>query len=240
MTTAQSSGDDETLGSFLARLSGEPGAPGAGAAGALALALAAGCARKAAVLSAKRAPEDTVLTEAASELEICIRRALELGVEDGRCLEAHLAEHSELTTAAIEECGQALLALATRIDTVVTRLQGRVGAMLAADLVAATALVAAGRVVQNRNLDETQGVAPKELGGDAFRQRLDDSGWTAPALARELDVDPETVDAWCMGREKAPRVVALAIAELVERHRPRAVAAEAAAAVPVVGTLDRS
>ena len=225
----------ESIQSFLRHLSGDSGAPGAGAAGAVALALGAGCARKAAVLSAKRAPDDPVLRQAAEELERCMERALELGAEDGRCLDAHLAERSSETTEAIELCGQALLALATRIDGQVTALQGRVSAALAADLVAATALVAAARVVQNRNLDETQPPLPTELGAEAFQQQLRDSGWTAPALARELDVDVAMLDAWCEGREKPPRAVAFAIAELVARNRPRAVAAEVAAAAPVIG-----
>lgn len=234
------SGSDDSMNRFLQKLAGESGAPGAGAAGAVALALGAACACKAAVLTAKRAPDDEVLRGAADELQATIQRALELGAEDGRCLEAHLAERSDATTAAMERCGQALLALAARIDAVVTQLQGHVGGSLAADLVAATALVAAGRVVQNRNLDETQAPAPKELGGDAFRQQLRDSGWTAPALARELDVDSAMIDAWCDGREQPPRVVAFAIAELVARHRPRAIAAEAAAATPVIEQLHRS
>jgi DNA-binding transcriptional regulator YiaG len=219
------SGDLPAIARFLAALHSNAPSPGAGAAGAVALALGAACAGKAASISLRHSPDDTVLADADAALRAAAARALWLAEEDCRCFTQHLAQKDDGSAAALERCGQQLLELAQQVDSLCTQLQGRISTNMHGDIVAAGALVAASRSIQHRNLDEGQPATPAEGGEGGFERAMQSSEWTSAALARELDVDVTLVQAWRDGRETPPRVVALALAELVSRHRPRAEAA---------------
>lgn len=203
-----------TLTQFTSALASTRPSPGAGAAGAVALALAASCAAKAASLSARHHPEDPALEEAHRALLLLVGGALDEAAEDARAFEA-LIKGDETATERLEAGGHRMLRLAEKIDAICIALQGRVIATMTGDLVAAAALLHAGRRVQKRNLAEVVAPTPEEGAEVAdFGRLIVATGLTAVEVASELDLDTRMVEIWIAGREQPPRAVELALRHL--------------------------
>jgi formiminotetrahydrofolate cyclodeaminase len=147
---------DQGVIGFCNALASDVRAPGAGAAGAVALALAAACAGKAVTISARHAPEDITLARIGGELAALRAQSLALATEDGALFEAHLDEDSPESAARLAECGERALQVAAGIEACCTAVAGRVMDSLGGDLLAAAALLQAGRRIQRRNLAETE------------------------------------------------------------------------------------
>jgi hypothetical protein len=203
-----------TLTHFTSALASTRPSPGAGAAGAVALALAASCAAKAASLSARHHPEDPALDEAHRALLALVTQALDEAAEDASAFEA-MIKGADDATERLEAGGHRVLRLAEKIDAICIALQGRVIATMTGDLVAAAALLHAGRRVQQRNLAEVAAPTPEEGAEVAdFGRLIVATGLTAVEVASELDLDTRMVEVWIAGREQPPRAVELALRHL--------------------------
>jgi DNA-binding transcriptional regulator YiaG len=60
---------------------------------------------------------------------------------------------------------------------------------------------------------------PAEQPEDQIRWLLRRLGLTAAEAARDLDVDPDQVYAWCSGESRAPKMAILALRHLADRLR---------------------
>jgi formiminotetrahydrofolate cyclodeaminase len=206
---------DESIADFVSSLSSDAVSPGAGAAGAVVLAIACGCAAKAATLSQRHVEQPETLADAARRLGALRDEALTAADEDAAAFAAQLRSEDAEAGNRLLACGANVLRIADALEGECVGLQGRVHATLAGDLVAAASLLAAARRIQFRNLAE--GAAPplRTKDGGSFASLLERTGLGPAEAAAELDVDPEAIEEWMGGREEPPRAVQLALRHLV-------------------------
>ena len=147
---------DRTLESFTSRLGSTAATPGSGSAAAVALALAAGCLRKAAVITLKRG-DDADLQRLAEEAAALTAAALAGAEEEAESFRALLRAPSRAVDEVLQVadglsmCAAALLELAEQLD-------GRVDPVLAGDLLAARALTGAAQQILAANRAEAERV----------------------------------------------------------------------------------
>jgi formiminotetrahydrofolate cyclodeaminase len=159
------------LAQFLDQLgSGEP-YPGSGSAGAVALALAAGCALKAATISLKHAPDDPVLAPARARFEVLARcavagaeadadhfakliAALQMPRSDAGRHDAIAGEAS--ATAAV---GRWLIDLSAELERALAAVEPHLHSSMAGDVVAARALLEANRAIQANNVQASDALS---------------------------------------------------------------------------------
>ena len=149
---------DLTLEDLLARIAGGTVTPGAGAAGAVALALAAACAGKAVSVTLKHRPDEARLLSAEAAFQAIARDALTEADRDSAAFGAFVHEGSAATADRLvregERFAQLIAALTAAIDEVADSIQCN----MAGDIVAARALAAAARRIQQRNEGEALNV----------------------------------------------------------------------------------
>lgn len=143
-----------TLARFVEAVGEDRPSPGCGGAAAVALALAASCARKAFIISARRHGGHAELEAAADRCRVLSQAAI-VGVQrDASNFEALLKAHGEEQepALALEGDAQVLIALAAEIRALVERHGHAVDAHLAGDAMAALALTNAFERIQTHNL----------------------------------------------------------------------------------------
>jgi formiminotetrahydrofolate cyclodeaminase len=138
----------ETL---VARLGSDAIAPGSGAAGALALALAAACASKALAITAKHRPLSGDLVEAARSIAQLQEAALRGADEDGDHFRKFLQHRSAETSDELRQTDCNLLTLCKSLNDLIDRICGDIHPVVAGDISAARALVAAAAAIHQRN-----------------------------------------------------------------------------------------
>ncbi len=146
----------QRFGQFLRQLSSGAGLPGSGAAGAIALALAAGCAAKAAGLSLKRCPDNLALAEGREKLLHCMEQALQGSDADSERFAQFLDRRDAQTADRVIAVDRSLLALVDAINATIDLLDPQVRHDVLGDLAAARALSEAARTIQAHNISEMQ------------------------------------------------------------------------------------
>lgn len=156
---------DVPLARFLESLGADGPYPGSGSAGAVALALAAGCAVKAATISLKHAPGDAALEPARAHftsIAHCAMAGAEADAEYfGKLVAALQLPHGQAgrhaaivgEAARTVEAGRWLIALADELERALTAVEDRLHASMAGDVVAARALLEANRRIQANNIE---------------------------------------------------------------------------------------
>ena len=142
-----------TLKAFLDAISQAKPAPGAGAAGDVALALAAACAAKAFAISARHV-QDAGLDQAAEQARSIAGLALAGAQWDAEDFTALLKTHDAAAGGALRRDGEAMLALAAQLRTLIRAHEDHTTAAMAGDLIAAEALIAAFETIERRDLQE--------------------------------------------------------------------------------------
>lgn len=148
---------DQSLKALADALAADRPSPGAGAAGDIALALAASCAAKAFAISARHTGM-AALTEAAGKARGAAGFALAGAEWDAEDFPALLkaASGAEAPTQALRRDGEAMLALADELKTLLDRHRPDVIPVMAGDLLAAEALLEAFDRIARRNLDDLE------------------------------------------------------------------------------------
>ena len=145
-------------------------APGGGAAGAVAIALAAACARKAILITLKRRPGDAELEAKGVRLGLIADAALESAAGDAVAFAALIAAYQQphdsepaaaarkaairARAASTAQVGVDLKALAIETRSILNAIEGVISPVMANDISAAVALVAAGEQIQDDNIRE--------------------------------------------------------------------------------------
>ena len=138
----------ETL---VAQLGSDAITPGSGAAGALALALAAACAGKAIAITAKHRPLPDALAEAARSIAQLRETALQGADEDADHFEKFLRHRSAATADELRQTDCSLLGLCQSLTDLIDRICADIHPVVAGDISAARALVAAAAAIHRRN-----------------------------------------------------------------------------------------
>jgi formiminotetrahydrofolate cyclodeaminase len=151
------------IGAFVDALGSDRATPGSGAAAAVCLSLAGGCLAKAAAVTLKHAPsaplarllEEARLLSAAAlagaDEETEAFRALLSGLRQGRPADA---------ASAVVEVSDGLITCADALEELAQQMARLVDPVVAADLPAAQALLAAGREILDANRREAARTAP--------------------------------------------------------------------------------
>ncbi|RAK50783.1 cyclodeaminase/cyclohydrolase family protein [Phenylobacterium deserti] len=145
---------ERTLDSFTRRLGSTAITPGSGSAAAVTLALAAGCLRKAAVITLKRR-DDPDLQRLADEAAALAAAALAGAEEEAESFRALLAAASHAVEEVLEVADGLTMCAAALLD-LAERLEGRVEAVVAGDLLAARALTGAAQQILAANKAEAE------------------------------------------------------------------------------------
>jgi len=144
-----------SLTDFVERVASTAPAPGAGAAGAVALALAAACVAKAFAISARHADDPEDLVSAAAQAGALSRRALEGAQRDAQDYEALIHDKGASgPKARLRRDGEGLLALSDEVRRLAAAYGRKVAPVMAGDLSAAEALLAASDLIHRSNLAE--------------------------------------------------------------------------------------
>jgi formiminotetrahydrofolate cyclodeaminase len=138
----------ETL---VTRLGSDAITPGSGAAGALALALAAACASKALAITAKHRPLSDGLVAAARSIGQLQAAALQGADEDADHFREFLQHRSAETSDELRQVDCSLLTLCKSLNDLIDRICGDIHPVVAGDISAARALVAAASAIHQRN-----------------------------------------------------------------------------------------
>lgn len=149
----------QPLGAVLEAMASRAPSPGSGAAAGIALAMAAACTRKAALLSvAQDQAASAMLTKAAERLAVLMARALADSEIDATCFPELLAAMRADDRIAERESAAALVreasgvvALAGLCGQEVDRVDPHIKPSLANDLLSARALLAAARTIASAN-----------------------------------------------------------------------------------------
>jgi hypothetical protein len=153
--------DELRVKDLIALIGSDQVAPGAGSAGAVALALAAACASKAAAVSLKHHPGETVLEGA---LECCAeiaRHALTDADLDSEAFRSFIRTRSAAAAARLVDTGEKLAHLIDALTALFEVVEPRIISSMAGDLTAARALAAAARSIQAGNEAEAQGASTR-------------------------------------------------------------------------------
>jgi len=142
------------LAEFVDAVGQDQPVPGCGGAAAVSLALAAACARKALLISARKRGGDAALEAAAERCQVISKAAVEDVQRDAdefrALLKAGPADQAPLV--ALETDGQAYLALAAELRGLLERHADKIHPELVGDAVAALALAGAFERIQSHNL----------------------------------------------------------------------------------------
>lgn len=146
----------QTLTDFIAALGEDHPTPGCGSAGAMALALAAGCARKALLISARHRDGDSVLLEAAERCGAIGHIALAGVAADAEHFADFIQTQGRDAKAVRNLCSDAdaLLDAAAELTRLLAANAAVIDPALAADAGAAEALAEAARSIIRRNVAE--------------------------------------------------------------------------------------
>jgi formiminotransferase-cyclodeaminase len=136
---------------FLAKLGSDAMTPGSGSAGALALALAAACASKALSITAKHQPLSDALASAARSIAELQEAALHGADEDADHFRQYLQHRSAATAEELRDTDRCLLALCEVLKDLVERICADIHPVVAGDISAARALIAAASAIHQRN-----------------------------------------------------------------------------------------
>lgn len=147
---------------LIALIGSDQVAPGAGSAGAVALALAAACARKAAAVSLKHHPSETVLQGALECCDEIARHAMSDADLDSEAFRSFIRTRSAAAAARLVDTGEKLAHLIDALTAVVDAVEPRIKSSMAGDLSAARALAAAARRIQAGNEAEAQAYGPAQ------------------------------------------------------------------------------
>jgi hypothetical protein len=140
------------LKAFIRALGSDAPAPGAGAAGATALGMAAACAAKAMAISARHAqdPDLAQVADRAREIALLALAGAEWDAEDYPAV----LHHEPGAKTVLRQDGETALGLADALAVLIEAHASRVIPLLAGDLAAARALLAAFESIGRENLRE--------------------------------------------------------------------------------------
>jgi Formiminotransferase-cyclodeaminase len=125
--------------------------PGSGAAGALALALAAACASKAIAITAKHRALPEALANAAPSIAQLREAALHGADEDAEQFRHYLQHRTATTAAELRHTDRTLLGLCESLSALLDRIAADIHPIVAGDITAARALLAAASAIHQRN-----------------------------------------------------------------------------------------
>jgi formiminotetrahydrofolate cyclodeaminase len=148
--------NDSKIGSMpietlVSRLGSDAMTPGSGAAGALALALAAACASKAIAITAKHRALPDVLADCARSIAHLQTAALHGADEDADHFRQFLQHRSAATAEELRQTDLTLFDLCQSLSDLIDRIAADIHPVVAGDISAARALVAAAAVIHQRN-----------------------------------------------------------------------------------------
>jgi hypothetical protein len=136
---------------FVARLAGDNVAPGSGAAGALAIALAAACASKAILITAKHGGLDPALAGALAPIAQLREAALSGADEDAHDFQSFLREPNGAAAGELRQTDQSLVGLCQSLSDIIDRIGGKTHDVVRGDIKAARALLAAASDIHRSN-----------------------------------------------------------------------------------------
>ena len=149
-----------TVAQLLNSIGSDAVSPGAGSAAAVVLALATGCARKAAAISLRHRPAVAFLQEAAQRCEELGLEALTGADEDARGFATLVAAHDKAESAAqLVAVGCRIERLAGQLLAIASQLQPLVTTNVAGDLAACEALARAALAIEQSNIRDNQRAA---------------------------------------------------------------------------------
>jgi methenyltetrahydrofolate cyclohydrolase len=164
---------DLSLREFANQLASTNPSPGGGAAGSFVVVLAAGCARKAVVISLRKRPESGELLEQAKILDEIIHKACLAADDDAAAFSNLMAAYRlpkdlepESRTNAIKrsalvaaEVGERIDAFARGVLEAIEKARPYINANILNDLEAARAMAIAARAVQKDNIESNRKIA---------------------------------------------------------------------------------
>jgi formiminotetrahydrofolate cyclodeaminase len=128
--------------------------PGAGSAGAVALALAAACASKAVSVTLKHRPDDLELRSALACFTKIARFALIDSDRDSEAFKEFVRERNPAAVERLVSEGENVARLIAALETAIDEIDAKIMPNMTGDLVAAKALIAAARSIQESNEGE--------------------------------------------------------------------------------------
>ena len=145
---------DLSVKELLAAIGSSHVSPGAGAAGAVALGLAAACLGKAATISLKHRPNNSVLQEAVDTCAHIARLALLDADRDAEEFAQFIRTQSSGAAARLVDTAEALRRVGNALQQLADRLQPHVEVNMLGDVSAARALAEAAEAIHARNENE--------------------------------------------------------------------------------------
>jgi len=142
---------------LVAHISSGDVSPGAGSAGAVALALAAACAGKAVSVSLKHRPDELRLRSSVDHFRQIARFALTDADRDAEAFAAFIRSRSSSSVARLVCEGERVAQLIAALSSGIDEIEALISANMSGDVVAARALLAAARRIQEN--DEREAVA---------------------------------------------------------------------------------
>jgi formiminotetrahydrofolate cyclodeaminase len=144
---------------LIARIGSNRVTPGAGAAGAVALALGAACAAKAVAISLKHRPAEVGLQHALVKFEHIASLALKDADRDSAAFAGFLRSPNADSAARLVKEGDQVAHLIDALLGALAEVESDIEPTMAGDLLAARALAAASRSIQQSNEAETKDAA---------------------------------------------------------------------------------
>jgi formiminotetrahydrofolate cyclodeaminase len=136
---------------LVTKLGSDAMTPGSGAAGALALALAAACASKAIAITAKHRALPEALANAAPVIAQLREAALHGADADAEQFRQYLQHRNGATAEELRHTDRTLIELCASLNTLLDRIAADVHPIVAGDITAARALLAAASAIHQRN-----------------------------------------------------------------------------------------
>jgi hypothetical protein len=141
--------------SYLEMLAAPTTEAGSGSAGCLALAMAFGCLEKAAALTFKHHPDRTALTGLMGQLARLRRQSLDAAADEATCFAEFTRESSATNAPVLAQAERTALSLTARAVELGEQLDALVDASGRGDLIAASALVQAAKIILESNSRES-------------------------------------------------------------------------------------
>jgi hypothetical protein len=143
-----------TVNGLIGQISSRDIAPGAGVAGAVCLALASACAAKAVVISLKHSPKDARLTRSHELLKNLCVWAMHGADVDSVAFKEFIRHRSPHTAKELIDTGETIAHLIAGLLSIIDAVESHVDPSMKGDLIAAKALAAAARTIQQTNETE--------------------------------------------------------------------------------------
>jgi len=140
---------------LVARISSGDVSPGAGSAGAVALALAAACAGKAVSVTLRHLPDELRLSSSLACFRQIARFALADADRDSEAFEAFIRSRSSTSVARLIGEGERVAHLIAALESGINEVEALVRSNVTGDLLAARALLAAARRIQENDERES-------------------------------------------------------------------------------------